>query len=47
MIKVVINCLRRGLNVFVEKPPSVSVEETRKIVEETKKYECKAMVGFQ
>ncbi|MEM3454518.1 MAG: Gfo/Idh/MocA family oxidoreductase [Thermoproteota archaeon] len=46
MSKIVIECLRRGLSVFIEKPPGTTVEETRKMAEEAKKHECKTMVGF-
>jgi len=46
MTEVVVNCLRRGLNVFIEKPPGVNVRETRRMAEEAKNHGCKTMVGF-
>ena len=46
LYKIVVECLKRGLHVFIEKPPGVSLEETRKMAEAAKKYGCKTMVGF-
>jgi len=46
MISIVIECLKRGLHVFIEKPPGVSSSETRRMAEAAKRYECKSMVGF-
>ncbi|MBS7613459.1 Gfo/Idh/MocA family oxidoreductase [Candidatus Bathyarchaeota archaeon] len=46
LTSVVINCLKRGLHVFIEKPPGVSFEETRKMADTAEKYGCKTMVGF-
>jgi len=43
---VVVNCLKRGLHVFIEKPPGISVEDTRRMAEAAKRYGCKTMVGF-
>lgn len=39
--------LKRGINVFMEKPPSVDLEGTEKIIEEAGKKQKVAMVGFQ
>lgn len=46
LYKIVIECLKHGLHVFIEKPPGASLEETRKMAEAAKKYDCKTMVGF-
>jgi len=39
--------LKRGINVFMEKPPSLDLDGTRKIIEEAGKSRKKVMVGFQ
>lgn len=46
MTSIVIECLKRGLHVFIEKPPGVSSYETRMMAEVARKYRCKGMVGF-
>lgn len=46
LTSIVLNCLKRGLHVFIEKPPGVSVRDTEKMAEAAKKYGCKTMVGF-
>jgi virulence factor len=46
LVKIVLECLRYGLHVFIEKPPGVSSSETRMMAEAAKKYGCKSMVGF-
>lgn len=46
LYKIVIECLKRGLHVFIEKPPGISLAETKKMAEASKKYDCKTMVGF-
>lgn len=46
LYKVVIECLKRGLHVFIEKPPGVSLDEAKKMAEAARKYDCKTMVGF-
>lgn len=46
LCNIVIECLKRNLHVFIEKPPGVSLDETRKMAETAKKYNCKTMVGF-
>ncbi len=46
LANVVVNCLKRGLHVFIEKPPGASIEEARRMAEAARKYGCKTMVGF-
>ncbi|MEM4462387.1 MAG: Gfo/Idh/MocA family oxidoreductase [Candidatus Bathyarchaeia archaeon] len=46
MTSIVIECLKHGLNVFIEKPPGVSSSETRMMAKAARKYGCKSMVGF-
>jgi len=46
MTSIVIECLKRGLSVFIEKPPGVSSSETRMMAKAARKYGCKGMVGF-
>lgn len=41
-----IYCLKKGLNVFVEKPPGITYEQTKNMALTAKKYGCKTMVGF-
>ena len=41
-----IECLRRGLDVFCEKPPSHYVNESRRMAEEAKKAGKLLMIGF-
>ena len=43
---IVIYCLGRGLNVFIEKPPGVSLEQARNMALKAERYGCKSMVGF-
>lgn len=40
-------CLKQGKNLFVEKPPGTSLEETRKWAELAQENNCKTMVGLQ
>jgi len=44
---IVTYCLEEGNNVFIEKPPGMDVEETRRWAELARKNDCKTMVGFQ
>ncbi len=44
---IVTYCLEEGKNVFVEKPPGMDVEETRRWADLAWKNDCKTMVGFQ
>ncbi|MEM1990380.1 MAG: Gfo/Idh/MocA family oxidoreductase [Candidatus Bathyarchaeia archaeon] len=39
-------CLKKRLNVFVEKPPGITYEQNRNMALTAKKYGCKTMVGF-
>jgi len=43
---IVVDCLKEGLDVFIEKPPGVSTNETRSLAWFAEKYGCKTMVGF-
>jgi len=45
--RLVTYCLKKGKNVFIEKPPGTTVEETRKWAELAQENDCKTMVGFQ
>ena len=40
-------CLKQGKNTFIEKPPGIHVEETRKWSRLARENDCKTMVGFQ
>ena len=44
---IVTHCLEEGFNVFIEKPPGMDVEETRRWASLARKNDCKTMVGFQ
>jgi len=44
---IVTYCLEEGKNVFIEKPPGMSVEETRRWADLARKNDCKTAVGFQ
>lgn len=46
MTSIVVECLKHGLHVFVEKPPGVSSSDTRRMAETARRYGCKSMVGF-
>ena len=46
MTKIVVECLRRGKHVFIEKPPGVTVEETKIMAKAAEESGCKTMVGF-
>ncbi|HIE14172.1 TPA: Gfo/Idh/MocA family oxidoreductase, partial [Candidatus Bathyarchaeota archaeon] len=41
-----IRCLKLGLHVFVEKPPSICVEEAKRFLEASKKTGRNVMIGF-
>jgi len=43
---VVIYCLKQKLNVFIEKPPGITYEQTKNMALTAEKYGCKTMVGF-
>jgi len=44
---IVTHCLEEGKNVFIEKPPGMHVEETRKWANLARRKNCKTIVGFQ
>jgi len=44
---IVTHCLKQGKNIFIEKPPGISPEQTRKWAELAQKNDCKTIVGFQ
>ena len=44
---VVLDCLKMGLNVFLEKPPGITVEQTRFLARRAEAKGCITMVGFQ
>lgn len=46
LIELVLHCLGRGKHVFIEKPPGISLEQTRRMAEEARRNKCVAMVGF-
>ena len=41
------DCLRRGLHLFIEKPPGVTTFQTRMMAQLAKRHGCLTMVGFQ
>ena len=43
---IVVDCLKRGLNVFIEKPPGITAYQTESLAYYAEKYGCKTMVGF-
>lgn len=43
---IVVDCLDAGLNVFIEKPPGVSLNQTRSLTWHAAKKGCRTMVGF-
>jgi predicted dehydrogenase len=44
---IVTDILKREENLFVEKPPGIAVEETRRWAALADEYDCKTCVGFQ
>ncbi len=44
---IVIHCLNEGLNVFIEKPPGITKEQTKQMALVADKKGCLTMVGFQ
>jgi virulence factor len=46
LFDIVIDCLRRGLHVFIEKPPGVSLEQARNMARLAERMRCLTMVGF-
>jgi len=43
---IAVNCLKKGKNIFIEKPPGVSVTQTRSLAWYAKRHSCKTMVAF-
>ncbi|MFC1718681.1 Gfo/Idh/MocA family protein [Candidatus Poribacteria bacterium] len=46
LFDLVIHCLNNKLNVFVEKPPGVTAEQTRNMALTAERNDCLSMVGF-
>lgn len=46
LFDLVIHCLNNKLNVFTEKPPGVTAEQTRNMALTAEKNDCLTMVGF-
>lgn len=46
LFDIVVECLRRGLHVFIEKPPGISLEQTRNMARLADRMRCLTMVGF-
>jgi predicted dehydrogenase len=46
LFDLVIHCLSSKLNVFIEKPPGVTAEQTRNMALTAEKNDCLTMVGF-
>ena len=46
LFDLVIHCLNNKLNVFIEKPPGVTAEQTRNMALTAEKNDCITMVGF-
>lgn len=44
--EVALDCLRAGVNTFVEKPPGLTSQECRDLAEAARESGCKSMVGF-
>ncbi|HPP13507.1 MAG TPA: Gfo/Idh/MocA family oxidoreductase, partial [bacterium] len=47
LFDIVIDCLERGLHVFIEKPPGITREQTRQMARLAEKKGCLTMTGFQ
>lgn len=47
LFDLVIESLNRKLNVFIEKPPGITTEQTRSMARLAEKNNCLTMVGFQ
>ena len=43
---LVIHSLSQGLHVFIEKPPGVTIHQTKEMARAAEKNDCKTMVGF-
>ena len=40
-------CLKKGINSFIEKPPALSIDKLKKLINLQKKKKCTTMVGLQ
>ncbi len=47
MFEIVVEALNRRLHVFIEKPPGITVQQTRNLARLAEKNGCLTMVGFQ
>ena len=47
LFDLVIECLNRKLNLFIEKPPGITTEQTKNMARAAEKNNCLTMVGFQ
>lgn len=43
---IAVDCLKHGINLFVEKPPGLTRSQTESLAWFAEKYGCKTMVGF-
>lgn len=43
---IVMHCLKQGLNVFIEKPPGITLHQIETLANMAVKKNCKTMVGF-
>ncbi len=46
LFPLVIHCLSQGHHVFIEKPPGVTLHQTKEMALAAEKHGCKTMVGF-
>ena len=47
MFDLIAECLKRKLHVFIEKPPGLTVDQTRHLARLAEKNDCLTMTGFQ
>jgi len=43
---IAVNCLKRGVSLFIEKPPGLTRSQTESLAWYAEKYGCRTMVGF-
>lgn len=46
LFPIVMHCLSQKLHVFIEKPPGLTLHQTREMALSADKHDCKTMVGF-
>ena len=46
LFPLAIHCLSQQLHVFIEKPPGVTLHQTKEMALAAEKNDCKTMVGF-